>query len=71
MNTTNNCPQLLDLAAEHLTAAAHHAEANARGELTSPWHSFAGHLQHPAGGVSPVGDDEPVATRPLRHRHHR
>ena len=70
MNTNTDCPQLLDLAAEHLAAAAHHAEANARGDLTSPWHSLAGQIRVIAGGVSPVCDDEPVAPRPFGVRDH-
>ena len=44
MNATTECPQLLQLAAEHLMAAADHAEANACGDLTSPWHSLAGQI---------------------------
>lgn len=74
MNTTTSsitdCSQLLDLAAEHLTAAAHHAEANARGDLTSPWHSLAGHIRLIAGGVSPVCDDDPVMPRPFGVQDH-
>jgi hypothetical protein len=70
MNTTTDCPQLLDLAAEHLAAAARHAEANACGDLTSPWHSLAGQIQLTAGGVSPICDDEPIAPRPFGVQDH-
>lgn len=65
MNTTSDCPQQLQLAAEHLTAAARHAEANACGDLTSPWHSLAGQIRLIAGGVGPVCDTEPVMPRPF------
>ena len=70
MNTTTDCPQLLDLAAEHLAAAAHHAEANARGDLTSPWHSLAGQIRLTAGGVSPICDEEQITPRPFGVRDH-
>ena len=70
MNTTTPCPQLLGLAAEHLAAAAHHAEANAGGDLTSPWHSLAGQIRLIAGGVSPACDDDPVTQRPFGVQDH-
>ena len=70
MNTATERPQLLDLAAEHLTAAARHAEANARGDLTSPWHSLAGQIRLMAGGVSPVCDDEQITPRPFGVQDH-
>jgi hypothetical protein len=63
MNATTDCPQLLQLAAKHLTAAARHAEANAYGDLTSPWESLAGQIRLIAGGISPVCDTEPVTPR--------
>ena len=70
MNTTIDCPQLLDLAAEHLSAAARHAEANACGDLTSPWHSLAGQIRLIAGGVSPVCDIEQTTPRPFGVQDH-
>jgi hypothetical protein len=70
MNTTSDCPQLLQLAAEHLTAASRHAEANAYGDLTSPWHSLAGQIRLIAGGVGPVCDTEPVLPRPFGVQDH-
>ncbi|MHB8186297.1 MAG: hypothetical protein ACYDDU_09435 [Dermatophilaceae bacterium] len=74
MNTTTSsitdCPQLLDLAAEHLSAAARHAEANARGDLTSPWHSLAGQIRLIAGGISPVCDNEQITPRPFGVQDH-
>jgi hypothetical protein len=70
MNTTSDCPQLLPLAAEHLTAAARHAEANATGDLTSPWHSLAGQIRLIAGGLGPVCDTEPVMPRPFGVQDH-
>jgi hypothetical protein len=70
MNSTTDCPHLLDLAAEHLAAAAHHAEANARGDLSSPWHSLAGQIRLTAGGVSPVCDDKQITPRPFGVRDH-
>ena len=70
MNTTTECPKLLDLAAEHLSAAARHAEANARGDLTSPWHSLAGQIRLIAGGVSPVCDNEQITPRPFGVQDH-
>jgi hypothetical protein len=70
MNTTTDCPQLLDLAAEHLAAAARHAEANACGDLTSSWHSLAGQIRLVAGGLSPVCDDEPITPRPFGVQDH-
>ena len=70
MNTTTVCPQGLQLAAEHLTAAARHAEANAHGDLTSPWHSLAGQIRLIAGGISPVCDDDPDAPRSLGVQDH-
>ena len=70
MNTTTDRPQLLDLAAEHLAAAARHAEANARGDLTSPWHSLAGQIRLIAGGVSPVCDNEQITPRPFGVQDH-
>ena len=63
MDTTTDCNQLLDLAAEHLADAARHAEANACGDLASPWHSLAGQIRLLAGGVSPICGDEPLAAR--------
>ena len=66
MNTITDCTQLLDLAADHLAVAARHAEANACGDLTSPWHGLAGQIRLVAGGVAPIcDDDEPVTSRPL------
>jgi hypothetical protein len=65
MNATTDCPPGLQLAAEHLTAAAHHAEANAYGDLTSPWHSLAGQIRLIAGGISQACDTEPVMPRPF------
>ena len=65
MDTTTSRPQWMDLAAEHLVAAAHHAEANAGGDVTSPWRSLAGQIRLVAGGISPVCDDKPVAPRPF------
>ena len=70
MNTTTDRPQLLDLAAEHLSAAARHAEANARGDLTSPWHSLAGQIRLIAGGVSPICDDKRAVPRPFGVQDH-
>jgi len=70
MNTATGRPQLLDLAAEHLTAAARHAEANACGDLTSPWHSLAGQIRLIAGGVSPVCDNEQITPRPVGVQDH-
>jgi hypothetical protein len=70
MNTTTDCPQLLDLTTEHLTAAAHHAEANACGDLTSPWHSLAGQIRLIAGGVSPICHDERAVPRPFGVQDH-
>ena len=65
MDTTTSHPGLMDLAAEHLVAAARHAKANACGDVTSPWHSLAGQIRLVAGGISPVCDDKPVAPRPF------
>jgi hypothetical protein len=65
MNATSEIPPGLQLAAEHLMAAADHAEANACGDLTSPWHSLAGQIRLIAGGISPVCDTEPVTPRPF------
>ena len=70
MNTAIDCPQLLDLAAEHLSAAARNAEANARGDLTSPWHSLAGQIRLIAGGVSPVCDNDQITPRPFGVQDH-
>ena len=71
MGTITDCPQLLDLAAEHLTAAALHAQANACGDLTSPWHSLASQIRLVAGGVSPIcNSDEPVTPRPFGAQDH-
>ena len=70
MNTTTDCLQGLQLAAEHLTAAAGHAEANACGDLTSPWHSLAGQIRLTAGGVSPICDDEQIMPRPFGVQDH-
>jgi hypothetical protein len=70
MNTTTDCLQGLQLAAEHLTAAADHAEANACGDLTSPWHSLAGQIRLIAGGISPVCDDDPNTPRSLGVQDH-
>ena len=71
MNTTTTTPQLLNLAAEHLAAAARHAEANSCGDLTSPWYSLAGQIRLIAGGVSPIGADEgPETTRPFGVQDH-
>jgi hypothetical protein len=69
-SSVTDCPQLLDLAAEHLASAAHHAEANAQCDLTSPWHSLAGQIRLIAGGVSPVCDDDPVTPRPFGVQDH-
>lgn len=65
MNATTNQPQLMDAAAEHLSAAARHAEANAHGDLTSPWHSLAGQIRLLAGGISPICDDDHATPRPI------
>jgi hypothetical protein len=66
MHTITDCTQRLDLAAENLSVAARHAEANACGDLTSPWHSLAGQIRLIAGGVAPIcDDDEPVMPRPF------
>ena len=65
MDTTTSHPGLMDLAAEHLVAAALHAEANACEDLTSPWHSLAGQIRLVAGGLSPVCDNKPVTPRPF------
>ena len=65
MNTTTDRPQLLDLAAEHLAAAARHAE-----DPTSPWHSLAGQIRLMAGGVSPVCDNEQITPRPFGVQDH-
>jgi hypothetical protein len=70
MNATTECPQLLQLAAEHLMVAADHAEANACGDLTSPWHSLAGQIRLIAGGVGPVCDTESVLPRPFGVQDH-
>ena len=71
MNAITDCTQLLDLAADHLVVAARHAEANARGDLTSPWHSLAGQIRLVAGGVAPICDDhEPVTSRPFGVQDH-
>ena len=70
MNTTIDRSPLMDLAAEHLVAAASHAEANACGDLTSPWHNLAGQIRLVASGVSPVCHDEPVTPRPFGVQDH-
>ena len=71
MNTAVDRSQLLDLAADHLSAAARHAEANAGGDLTSPWHSLTGQIRLIAGGVSPSCDnEEPVTPRPFGVQDH-
>jgi hypothetical protein len=71
MNTITDCTQLLDLAADHLAVAARHAEANACGDLTSPWHSLAGQIRLIAGGVAPICDDDaPVTSRPFGVQDH-
>ena len=58
MHTITDCTQGLDLTAEHLAVAVRHAEANACGDLTSPWHSLAGQIRLIAGGVAPICDDD-------------
>jgi len=70
MSTTTGRPRLMNLAGEHLAAAARHAEANAFGDLTSPWYSLAGQLRLVAGGVSPICGDEPVTPRPFSVQDH-
>jgi hypothetical protein len=70
LNTTTDCSKYLDLAAEHLATAASHAEANACGDLTSPWNSLAGQIRLIAGGISPVCDNEPVTPRPFGVQDH-
>jgi hypothetical protein len=70
MSTATGRPQVMNLAAEHLTAAARHAEANAPGDMTSPWHSLAGQLRLVAGGISPACDDQPVTPRPFGVQDH-
>jgi hypothetical protein len=70
MSTATGRPQVMNLAAEHLTAAARHAEANALGDMTSPRHSLAGQLRLVAGGISPVCDDQPVTPRPFGVQDH-
>jgi hypothetical protein len=70
MNTTIDRSPLMDLAAEHLVAAASHAEANACGDLTSHWHHLAGQIRLVASGVSPVCDDGPVTPRPFGVQDH-
>ena len=70
MNATTDCPQGLQLAAEHLTAAAGHAEATAHGDLTSPWLSLAGQIRLIAGGISPACDNDPDTPRSLGVQDH-
>lgn len=70
MNTAAARPALMDLAAEHLAAAARQAEARSLGKLTSPWYSLAGQIQLIAGGVSPVCDAEPLTARPFGIQDH-
>lgn len=71
MSTSTDRRQLLELAAEHLAAAAGHAEANARGDLTSPWISLGGQIRLITGGISQIcGDDEPVTPRPFGVQDH-
>jgi hypothetical protein len=71
MNTTTiDHSPLMGLAGEHLAAAASHAEANACGDLTSPWHHLAGQIRLVASGVSPVCDDGPVTPRPFGVQDH-
>jgi hypothetical protein len=69
-NTTTTRPPLMNLVAEHLAAAACHADANACGDVTSPWHSLAGQVRLVAGGVGPVCDDELVTPRPFGVQDH-
>jgi hypothetical protein len=70
MNTAAARPQLMDLAAEHLAAAARQAEARSLGNLTSPWYSLAGQIRLIAGGISPVCDAEPHTSPPFGIQDH-